>query len=153
MGILARCHDWSPASPARGSSGTDSPERATRELDKLVKQKLAKGYADAQWRFDFDSGLAVVEVVDLPPRERHPKQASFTVVGEPAGDARGRVIVGEVAMILRAAGSATVVELYTKRGDVLGGGEHAPGRASGRAVFVRRWCRCARGLLAGCAVR
>lgn len=107
-----------------GTAGTlqtkafDSPERAARELDKLVKQKIAKGYADDRWTFDFDSGLAVAEVVDLPPRERHPKKASFTAVGEPAGDVRGRVIAGEVAMILRAAGAATVVELYTKRGDV-----------------------------------
>jgi len=44
----------------------DSPEKAKAELAKLVKQKLAKGYADAAWTFEFDSGLRCREIVDLP---------------------------------------------------------------------------------------
>jgi hypothetical protein len=55
-----------------GSSGQeqtktfDSAEAATKELAKLVKQKLAKGYTDDAWTFTFDSGLGCYEMVDRP---------------------------------------------------------------------------------------
>ena len=58
-----------------GRMGTDlqektkelaSPEAAQKELDKLIKKKLGEGYSSDQWTFDFDSGLKVIEVVDLP---------------------------------------------------------------------------------------
>src|ERR1700733_4864979 len=58
-----------------GSSGEqqeksfDTAAAAAKELAKLVKQKLAKGYADAAWKLAFEtSGLDLVEAVDLPPR-------------------------------------------------------------------------------------
>jgi predicted DNA-binding WGR domain protein len=142
-----------------GTAGTsqtkpfDSPERAARELDRLVKQKLAKGYTDARWKFDFDSGLAVIEVVDLPPREQATKKARFTVADEPGGDVRARVNAGEVAVILRDAGAVAVVELYTNRGRCVEADEYDPGGAPGRALFVRWRSRPARRVLAGCAVR
>jgi hypothetical protein len=43
-----------------------SAEAAKTELDKLIKKKVAEGYADAAWSCDFDSDLCVVEKVDLP---------------------------------------------------------------------------------------
>ena len=56
-----------------GSTGQEqskafpSDEAATKELAKLVKQKLAKGYGDAASHFTFDdSGLLLDEIVDLP---------------------------------------------------------------------------------------
>jgi predicted DNA-binding WGR domain protein len=45
----------------------DSNEKAKKELEKLIKQKLAKGYADETRTFTFDeSGLEIRELVDPP---------------------------------------------------------------------------------------
>lgn len=42
-----------------------SPEAAKKELDKLIKKKLAEGYEDWSWHEEFDSGLRLREA-DLP---------------------------------------------------------------------------------------
>ncbi len=50
-------------------------EAAAKELAKLIKQKLAKGYADNAWQLTLDdSGLDLLEVTDLVPR---PEDASL----------------------------------------------------------------------------
>jgi predicted DNA-binding WGR domain protein len=45
----------------------DSKEKANKELEKLIKQKLAKGYADETQKLKFEeSPLEVIELVDPP---------------------------------------------------------------------------------------
>jgi predicted DNA-binding WGR domain protein len=45
----------------------DSKDKAQRELEKLMKQKLAKGYADETQKLKFEeSALEVIELVDPP---------------------------------------------------------------------------------------